>query len=359
MTFQAGGVGRLHLTCIEINAAGTASSAGQADVEVVAAVQGQPTIQAPAWATAGTGGYTASVAQPGAGLTYNWTIQGGTFDGGASTAQGPQVNFQAGAGPALSLTCTASGPGAVSTPATAGVGIADAPQMPVVHSVESATTGTDQFAWVQAAPGAVYLWEITGGAFNGPDPNPVGPVVSFSAAAAGPVVLTCHALNNAGTLSDPGATQVLFHLPANQPALQVSAPSLFAGAAGQASVANANPALTYNWTIDGGTLTSPAQGPAVTFTAGAGPGVTLACTATSPAGSVSAPASVGVAVIPAAAPPATMPRPRPRPVRARWRCAAGIPARPTSGPSPAAPSMTAPRWPTPPWWATPWGPGRR
>jgi hypothetical protein len=61
-----------------------------------------PVLSAPAEVQAGSGPYTASVALP-AGLTVQWTVAGATILTGAQSAS---MQFQAGAGPLVTLTCT-------------------------------------------------------------------------------------------------------------------------------------------------------------------------------------------------------------------------------------------------------------
>ena len=302
VAFTAGPVGTLTLTCAAVNAAGTVSAATPARITVaLPASAAQPALQAPAWATAGAGGLTATLTNYNAALTYLWTIAGGTFAGPTQTPGGQTVTFQAGPGPGgILLTCTATGAGGLtSLPGTAGVALAAAPAQPVIQAPAQATVGAPQVAYVQGRPDETYQWTINnGGAFNGPTQTPIGTAVSFTAAVPGDVVLFCTARNSAGATAQPPAfAGVRFLAPAGQPTLAVTNPWAFAGAAGNtANVVGAQPNLTYTWTIQGGILTSPAQGPAITFTAGPGPSLILTCTATTASGTVSAPASLGVAV---------------------------------------------------------------
>ena len=315
--FTAGTVGTLTLTCAAVNVANTASTPTPPFPITVAAPASaaQPALGAPAWATAGAGGLAATITNYDATLTYAWTIGGGTFAGPTQTPGGQTVTFQAGPGPGgVALACTATGAaGVTSLPGIAGVAIAAAPGVPVIQvpgpvlaGVPQATAGVPQVAYVQGQPGETYQWAIGGGgAFNGPTQTPIGTGVSFTAPAAGSVQLYCTAMNSAGASSTPPAfAGVNILAAADQPVLAVTNPFAFAGAAGNtANVVGAQPGLTYTWTIQGGVITGAAQGPAITFTAGAGPVLTLTCTATTPAGSVSSPGSIGVAVGGGAIPP--------------------------------------------------------
>ena len=126
VSFTASQAGKVHLSCfiqgvqgnevltLEVLAQGPAAQA--------------PNLSAPAWATAGQGGYTASVAQPVANWTYAWAIDGGTL--AAST--GPSVGFSAGQGPQVTLTCTATGPDGTIITATTAVAVVPAPAMPTI-----------------------------------------------------------------------------------------------------------------------------------------------------------------------------------------------------------------------------------
>ena len=67
------------------NAAGTASAPGTA-VSAIVTEPVTPAVTAPAYVTAGQGGYTASVPVQ-AGSTYAWTVTGGTVTAGARDRQ--------------------------------------------------------------------------------------------------------------------------------------------------------------------------------------------------------------------------------------------------------------------------------
>ena len=115
--------GTLSISCVEINAAGTRSAAGSAAVTVVIQAA-QPVITAPSAVTAGQTNLAASVVAH-AGMTYAWTISGGTLEGSAAgtIANGlDQIAFTAGAAGTLTLGCAeVNAAGARSAPASAQV----------------------------------------------------------------------------------------------------------------------------------------------------------------------------------------------------------------------------------------------
>lgn len=68
-----------------------------------------PNIQAPDYATVDDDKLKASVASQ-TNSTFTWSIQGGTFEGDATTTSGAEVHFKAGSVGGLVLTCTAKSP---------------------------------------------------------------------------------------------------------------------------------------------------------------------------------------------------------------------------------------------------------
>lgn len=294
VAFTAGAAGTATLTCVAVNRAGTASPAARTPITLLDAT-GRPEIATEAWVTAGLGGYAAQVANPHAGADYHWSIQGGSLD----ASSGRRVTFTAGAGPALTLTVADPSAGARSI----SVAVAPPPEVPEVQAPEQAVEGSTQGAYVQGRAGETYRWDLQGSAvFLGGDPEPAGTRVAFTAASAGPVLVRCRAINQAGDESDPGFREVTFTVPAGQPVLEAPGP-VAAGSGGHpARVVGARADLTYTWFIHGGTFEGSNVGPNVTYRAGSGPAVVLACTARTASGSVSAPASTGVAVTTAPAP---------------------------------------------------------
>src|SRR4051812_7734437 len=85
-----------------------------------------PRLVAPAAATFGTS-HGASVGSPAAGVTYGWTIAGGIFAGGGTTASGAAVTFTAGNGASLRLTCAATNAAGTGPAAAADVSLYAAP----------------------------------------------------------------------------------------------------------------------------------------------------------------------------------------------------------------------------------------
>ncbi|HJW43321.1 MAG TPA: immunoglobulin domain-containing protein [Geothrix sp.] len=104
------------------NGAGTSVTASA--TVIVAPAPLVPTITAPALASAGATGFTASIA-PQAGMTYAWTITGGTITAGAAT---PQITFTAGAAGTLTLACTVSNAALATAVGTTTVDVVAAPQ---------------------------------------------------------------------------------------------------------------------------------------------------------------------------------------------------------------------------------------
>lgn len=144
-----------------VNGAG-ATALGTATVTVAPAPVA-PVISAPTLATAGAAGMTASVAAQ-AGMTYAWTITGGTITGGSDTRQ---ITFTPGGSGTLTLTCTVTNAASASASGSATVTVVDAP----VATGLAASTSTPLYG------GSVTLTPtFTGG--TGSVDRGVGPVVS-------------------------------------------------------------------------------------------------------------------------------------------------------------------------------------
>lgn len=99
------------------------SGVGSATVTVLAA-PAQPAITAPAWVAKGSAGHVGTVTNPVAGLTYTWSLVGGTITGGQGTSQ---VTFSASStpGPASLSVVAALGAGCPSLEGTAAVNVYD------------------------------------------------------------------------------------------------------------------------------------------------------------------------------------------------------------------------------------------
>lgn len=93
-------------TTFTLTVTGSGGTATQATTVTVVPAATVPVITAPTSLTTGTDG-TATVPDQ-SGCTFAWTITGGTFAGGSSTASGTSVTFTAGAVGTLHLACTAT-----------------------------------------------------------------------------------------------------------------------------------------------------------------------------------------------------------------------------------------------------------
>lgn len=168
---------------------------------------------------------------------------------------------------------------------------ASIPPPVIVAPAAVALGSTDLTATVSAPqPGVNYTWTIVGGEFQGPGS---GTSVSFSASRAGALTLTCTATLGAETSRATAQVQVQATPPS---APQILVPSFVSlGATGLvASLTQPEGDTNYAWTIIDGTITSGANSPMATFTAGAIGTLTLFCTATNTVGSRSSQALVQV-----------------------------------------------------------------
>lgn len=227
----------------------------------------------------GQAGLVASVPAQ-AGCTYVWTVVGGTL---TSAADVPNVTFTAGIGATavLNVTVTNSlGTVASGTKTVTLTGPATAPALTV-------TVTGDGRNWVFKTASSLLLAQaeyfVDGAAIGvataGPDY-----VMHFDASN---LAEGSHSLVVKGTdlLGNQGTSNGLLFTVASGPVATITAPStLNAGSLGQVATAIIQAGATYSWTIQGGTLTSGANGASITYDVGTGPTLTLTLTVTSAAG---------------------------------------------------------------------------
>lgn len=290
ITFTAGSLGTLTLTCVATNAAGTSSAPGAAQVTVISTPIS--TVTAPAIVTGGVSGYLASV-PPQSGCTYAWSITGGTITGGAGT---PTITFTPAATGFVTVSCVVTNAVGTSSPTGSATStISPQPVTPVIAAPANATANLGGYlASVPAQVGCTYAWSITGGAVVSGDGSPS---ITFSAGSGGTLTLSCVATNAAGTASPPGSASVAV---ADAPVAVVSAPSsVTANQAGYAASVTVQAGCTYAWSILGGALTAGAGTAAITFTPNPSGSVNLSCVVTNPAGTPSLPGTFTSIIVPA------------------------------------------------------------
>lgn len=150
-----------------------------------------PTLVAPAMVTSGRTA-TASISSPLGTLTYAWTVTGGTFTSGATTATGSSVTFTAGGPGSLNLACTCrEGNGPQSLPGSSTVNVIAAP------AITTFTASPTRIA--NGANGALYA-VFTGG--TGSINQGVGAVTSGTPANVSPSSTTPYILTVSNVLND-------------------------------------------------------------------------------------------------------------------------------------------------------------
>ena len=168
----------------------------------VAAMPLLPVISAPTTVIANTTGNSASLTAPQGGMTFSWTITGGSI---TSATTGTNVTFTANGSGALVLRCTATNAaGTVSAEGTASSTIVPAaPTVPVISApsyVSSSKAGCTA-SLVSPQLDMTFAWTITNGSFTS---AATGSSVTFTPAATGTVILRCIATNTASVASTAG-----------------------------------------------------------------------------------------------------------------------------------------------------------
>jgi hypothetical protein len=187
VTFNASAAGALTLACTVSNPYG--SSSAQTSVTVQGIAPAAPAITTPASVSAGATGLAASV-NPVSGVTYAWTVSGGSAVAGAAS---PTLTFSAGAPGVLTLACSASNAYGSSSAQTQVQVLASAPAQPVLTAPSQVVAqSVAHAASVQAQSGCSYAWSITDGTITGGQGTPA---ITFSAGAAGTLTLACTVTN--------------------------------------------------------------------------------------------------------------------------------------------------------------------
>ena len=302
-TTTAPAPGSITISCVEMNAASSASTAGSAPLSVVSAPI-QPVISAPAAITVGGNG-TASVSAH-TGMLYQWSISGGAFSGSAGaggvTAGGTNtVTFTetAATGGYVYLACAEiNQAGSTSTVSTqTQTYVVPTPVTPTITAPTPVTTATTSGASVVAHAGMTYAWTISGGTFIGAAAgvtNGSANTIGYAVGAPGTLALTCVESNAAGTTSPTASFTVTVADVAMSP--KVAAPAFASHGNLITAWVPARPNMSYMWSLSSATTSAgtasptPAAGStsngvnSVTLTAGSQGAIVVACTETNLAG---------------------------------------------------------------------------
>ena len=271
-------------TSFTLTVTGAGGTVSRSCIATVAAAPAQPVVTGPATLMAGQGGYTASVPlQPG--MSFAWSIAGGSLTAGDGTAQ---VSFSAGQAGTLQLSCVASNAaGTASAPASLAIPVL---QGPAILAFQALPASLDA-----GQPGTL-TWSVTGATSLSLD-NGIGPVTGGSAGIlpAATTTYTLTAGNVAGAVTRTATVQVI---PAGQ------APVITSFTATPATV-TAGQATTLAWsTAWAGTLSiSPGIGAVTGSQLAVVPAALTTYTLSAANGNGGASATATVSVVPAGQPP--------------------------------------------------------
>ncbi|HEX8154130.1 MAG TPA: hypothetical protein VF698_13435 [Thermoanaerobaculia bacterium] len=240
ITYTAGSADPLTLSVVITENGCTSTVNRNVTVNAIPAV---PAITAPA-SVCGTLPTPASITAPVAGVTYTWSITGGTLD----PSSGTSVTFTPAAiGTNVVLTATASQNGCSSAAANATVIVA-VPLSPVAMNGGAACTGGTIKLMASGVAGATYQWTGPNG-FTSTEQNPI--LANATAAHAGnySVVARIGSCNSA-----PATTTVVVHPPTPAPIASNSG----ATCAGSSVALSASTVAgaTYFWTGPNGFLST-------------------------------------------------------------------------------------------------------
>ncbi|HEX9008806.1 MAG TPA: hypothetical protein VF804_00450 [Holophagaceae bacterium] len=247
------------------------AQAVRARVRVVPAPVG--TLSAPPTVAPEATGLRAGVpVQPG--CRFEWTLTGGTLLAGADT---DTVTFAAGEGPSLVLACrvtNAAGDSlrsSVEIPVTRPLAIHIGPAKATLTVGRSMTFGYT----LEGNGGAEVIWSV-----DSPGGGSVDPAGTYRA----PAQPGTYTLQVASRVHPEAADRARVKVVAAPRAVITAPDSAKAGARGLVARVPEQPGAAYAWEIQGGTITTGARGPVLTFSAEEGPTLTLRCTVTNAAG---------------------------------------------------------------------------
>ena len=154
--------------------------------------------------------YSASIT-PRAGMTYSWTITGGTVTG-LTDPTTPSITFVPNTISNLLLSCTeTNGVGDTAT-GSKTISVVPQPITPTIIAPTAVTAGKPYTASVTPRSGMTYLWTISDGSITGPAN---APSITFTAGTPGTLTLSATEINAASDTSAPGlATATVFSVPA-------------------------------------------------------------------------------------------------------------------------------------------------
>ena len=214
---------------------------------VASAVQGQQDILASA------------PAQPGA--SYSWNITGGSI---LSGRYDPTLTYAAGTGASLTLSLTVTNGAGETASSSLVVPITAAPPPDATITAPAATTqgASGLVASVPAQIAATYAWSIVDGRITSPSN---GSSITFAAGMQPSLLLRVIVTNGVGK-QRVGLKRVDV-LPAPPPDATITADALVnRGATDLRASVPDQPGATYAWSVEGGHITSSADGPAIVYT---------------------------------------------------------------------------------------------
>lgn len=207
VSFSAGQVGTLTLTCQATSSAQSLSCTAQ--VQVQGTLPAVPQITAPTSATAGATNLVASVTQPQGSTSYSWTIVDGTITAGTNSTS---VTFSAGSIGTLTLTCAATNSVGSSTSQAHVQVVASAPATPVITAASQVDAqSTNNVASVPAQANCTYAWTITGGTISSGQGTTA---LTFTAGGAGTLLLGCTVTNSSSISASAQKSIAVLAVPA-------------------------------------------------------------------------------------------------------------------------------------------------
>ena len=210
----------------------------------------------------------ASVPDAGLGATYVWSANGGTITAGQGTRN---ITYKAGTGADVDLMVTVTDAEGCSSTGSDSVTIYALPVATITTPLATCADSTGNTASVpNAGAGATYTWSITGGTI---DTGSGTGTITYTAGSGTSLTLDVTVVNAEGC---EDFDSVVVSIDANPTVTITADAEVCEGTSGhQASVPNAGPGASYDWTITGGTINIGQGTRVITYTAGFGASVDL------------------------------------------------------------------------------------
>ncbi|HEX7149953.1 MAG TPA: hypothetical protein VF618_00585, partial [Thermoanaerobaculia bacterium] len=237
------------------NVQGCSTESAPVTVTASSTVAPAPSVNSPSRVCPGETA-TAAVTNPSNFTSYQWTIENGVINGSST---GTSVSYTAGTSGDVKLRVIGNTTAGCATTVTRTIAIGPPPAEFDSFPEAFCTLSRRVVIVEQAGPGATYVWQVTGPATF--EQHSVGYRGFLEPTGNGTVTVTVTITGAGGCSSTVSATTEVAVI---EP-FAIATPATACSATGNTATVSVPNATSYLWSIDGGTITGPANGSSVTY----------------------------------------------------------------------------------------------